>query len=219
MTANMLSAQTLEPDSIKIRVIEFDDSIAFKLNISQIETQLTFLMQGLDILVIQPDTLKMSFPNAAMVRNKVKRHPNEVKAVLASGRGQQGQDSINHVVRPDVQPLVTALNDTTAVVNYKGENVNIRSFLIDVDRDKAEMTFTIKTERGFVNKTDGMVDLILSSVPQIHMGDREEFAGKRLSDENAPQPNGLGEGLRKEDASKRTLLKKISVTIEKANEG
>ena len=99
MAVNLLPAQTLAPDSVLIEVLELDDSLEFKLTSSQVETQLTFLMQGLDICVIQPDTITLSFPSAAMVRNKVKRHPNEVKAVLASRQRQQaGQDSINHVV-------------------------------------------------------------------------------------------------------------------------
>lgn len=219
MAVNLLPAQTLAPDSVvTIDVLELDDSLEFKLTSSLVETQLTFLMQGLDICVIQPDTITLSFPSAAMVRNKVKRHPNEVKAVLASRQRQQaGQDSINHVVRPDVQPLVAALNDTTATYSYQGQKFETRNFKIDVDREKTIMSFSIRVEKSKIQTVEGKVDLQIASIPLINKGDRPEFVGKRLSGENAPHPNGLGEGIRKEDVAKRTFQRKASVVVSKVN--
>lgn len=219
MVACLLPAQTLAPDSVKIEVLELGDSLEFRLTSFQVETQLTFLMQGLDICVIQPDTMMMSFPSAAMVRKKVKRHPNEVKAVLESQRRQRtGQDSINHVVRPDVQPLVAALNDTTASCSYQNQKSATRSFKIDVDREKTLMSFSIRIDKAKIQAFDDRLNLQISSVPLFNKGDRPEFVGKRLSGENTPQPNGLGEGIRKEDVAKRTFQQRVSVAVSKANE-
>lgn len=215
MAACHLSSQNLNPDSVKAEVESVGDNLYFKVTAYQIETQLTFLMQGVTVSVIQPDTLIMSFPSAMMVRNKVKRHPNEVKAVLTSRKRQEiGRDSMNHVVRPDVQPLVAALNDTTAIVVYQGKNKTTRNFNIDVDRDKAIMSFSFGLNKKYFSNNNETINLLISSLP-LSKGERTEFLGKKLSGENAPRPNGLGEGIKKEDVQKRTFQKTISVRISK----
>lgn len=207
--------QAVVTDSIEVVAVEQEDSIAVKVTAYKIETQLTFLMQGLTIRVEQPDTLTLAFPSAPMVRNKVRRHPNEVKAVLVTQRKQRetGIDSINRVVRPDVQPLVAALNDTTAMAIYKGSTAATRDFHIDVDREKAVMTFAIKVPRYCINAVQGLLPLtVLSFPPNDNL---QEFDGKRLSSGQAPRPNGLGEGMRKEDGASRTVSKTFSATITK----
>ena len=213
LTVEILSAQSRIPDSVAIRVTEQHDSIALRLTAFKIETQLTFLMQGLNISILQDDTLTVAFPSAFMVRNKVRHHPNEVKAVLASrGRSKEGNDSIHHVVRPDVQPLVAALNDTTATITYRGKSRATRAFAIVVDRDHALMTFRVQVPKEHIKSPDGSVNLQLLSLPKG--GDRPEFAGRRLSGEKSPVPNGLGEGIRKEDAANRTFRKTVNVKTE-----
>ena len=218
LASDVLSARTSVPDSIEVKALQKGDSITFQLTAYQIEKQLTFLMQGLNITVAQPDTLVMSIPSAAMVRNKVKRHPNEVKAVLEKQRKRQsGQDSINHVVRPDVQPLVAALNDTTATIIYKSKKFSTRKYKIDVDREKAVMTFSFVVHKGYISTTDGFITVYLFSAPSGR-SDRAEFAGRRLSEENSLHPNGLGEGIRKEDVSKRTFKKNLTIKVVEADE-
>ena len=213
-TVCLLRAQTIDPNSVAVEAVARNDSIDIKVTVTQIETQLTFLMQGLHVRIIQPDTLTVSFPSASMVRHKVRRHPNEVKAVLASRlRQQAGQDSLHHIVRPDVQPLVAALNDTTATIAKKTDKASSRNFYIDVDRERAVMTFTVTTDKALLTSLDGVLNLLVSSAPSNHQADRPEFAGRRLSGENAPRPNGLGEGIRQEDMSKRTFQKMVSVKI------
>ena len=205
------------PETVKAEATQNGDSIEFKLTAYEIETQLTFLMQGLEVSVFQPDTLTMSFPSAAMVRNKVKRHPNEVKAVLASPKEQLvGRDTIHHVIRPDVQPLVSALNDTTACITYKGKKNITHGFKIDIDREKAIMSFVIRTGRNMVKIQDDVLHLMLSSIPSYHLGDRAEFDGIRFSREKTPHPKGLGEGIRKEDVDKRTYRNSIFVKIKQS---
>jgi len=214
-----LENQLFVTEPVAVDAVEQNDCLEFRVTVYQIETQLTFLMQGLSIKVIQPDTLLMSFPSAAMVRNKMRRHPNEVKAVLESGqKGQMGQYGVNHVVRPDVQPLVAALNDTIATIVWQNETVATRDFRIDVDREKAVMTFTIMADKRLVLDLNGKISVLIVSTPLSRNGDRPEFDGKRLSGENAPHPNGLGEGLRKEDISKRTYQKTFTIGIKDDDE-
>jgi len=219
LASKFMSAQSSVSDSFDVKVFHKGDSIAFQVSLSQIETQLAFLMQGLNITIVQPDTLTMSFPSAAMVKNKVKRHPNEVKAVLKKQRNKQQSEhySINNVVRPDVQPLVAALNDTTAIIYYQNEKISTREYKIDVNRKTAVMTFYYKLHENLILSIDGLVNVNLFSAP-FYSSDRAEFVGKRLSGKNTPHPNGLGEGIRKEDVSKRTFKKSVIVKIENLNE-
>ena len=212
-----LPATAAVPDSIDVKAWEQQDSVEIQITVYKIETQLTFLMQGLNIIVEQPDTVTLSFPSAPMVRNKVKRHPNEVKAVLAPGTlPASGRDSINHVVRPDVLPLVAALNDTTATILYmvEGSRLEVQSsrFNIDVDRENAVMVFSIKVPACYIDTKVTKLDLCIYSVP---VGENmQEFTGRRLSGENSPRPNGLGEGLRNGEAASRTFRKSLAVAIE-----
>ena len=218
LASNTLSAQSSLPDSIGVKAFQKGDSITLQMTAYQIETQLAFLMQGVNVTIVQPDTLMMSFPSAAMVRKKVKRHPNEVKAVLEKQRKQQsGQDSINHVVRPDVQPLVAALNDTTATIYYQNGRFPTREFMINVDRENAIMDFLLKLNGSLISSTGGLIELYVFSAP-FGNSDKTEFVGKKLSNENSPHPNGLGEGIRKEDVSKRTFKKHVIVKINDAYE-
>ena len=217
-----LPATAAVPESIDVKVTECHDSVEISVTAYRIETQLTFLMQGLNIIIEQPDTLTLSFPSAPMVRSKVKRHPNEVKAVLESQRKRQGagHDSINHVVRPDVLPLVAALNDTTATISYMVDgsmfNVQCSMFNINVDRENAVMEFSIKVPVTMLETTQRWLELCIYSKPAN--GNIQEFSGRRLSGENAPCPNGMGEGIRKEDAASRTFRISLTVRIKNSDE-
>lgn len=218
LATHVLSAQNHVSDTIEVKAIQTGDSISFQLKVFPVETQLTFLMQGLNIRILQPDTLTVSFPSAAMVRSKVRRHPNEVKAVLEKQKKQRiGQDSVNHVVRPDVQPLVAALNDTTANIYCQNNRLSTHNYKIDLDRQNAIITFSFKLHNNCVSSIDGMANLFIFSAP-LGKADRAEFAGRQLSNEKSPHPNGLGEGIRKEDVSKRTFKKNVVVKIVKVYE-
>lgn len=213
LAASVLTVAATVPDSIDVKVREQHDSLEIQITAYKIETQLTFLMQGLNIRVEQLDSVTLIFPSAPMVRNKVKRHPNEVKAVLESQRKRQeaGHDSINHVVRPDILPLVAALNDTTATLSYHGMTDTTHGFKIDVDRENAVMVFSIKVPTCYIDTKETKLDLCLYSIPVDE--NRQEFTGRRLSDENSPRPNGLGEGFRKGDAASRSFYKVLTVII------
>ena len=216
ITTSVMSAQISVSDSIDVKANCYNDSLEIQLATYKIETQLTFLMQGLNIQVIQPDTVTMTFPSAPMVRTKVKRHPNEVKASLVSpgSKPQIGLDSINRVIRPDVQPLVKALNDTTAQINFLDSVYATSEFHIDVDRENAVMQFSIKVPINYISQSDGLVFLCIYSCPMSGM-DRFEYEGERLSGETAPQPQGLGEGFRKDKMLGKIFCQNVSVEIVK----
>lgn len=208
-----VSAHVSLADSIDVNVCQIDDSMSISLVVYDMETQLTFLMQGLDVYVVQEDTLLFSFPSASMVRGKVKRHPNEVKAVLLTqGREQTGKDSVNNVVRPDVFPLVSALNDTTATIYYGKEQVQTHIFSIEVDRETAVMKFDFCVSNKHICTSSKMIEIELRSLPSSK-GDSKEFNGKTLSAESTTRPDGLGAGIRKDDVFRRTIKKRLSVPV------
>lgn len=210
MSTISVFAHEVNTDDVDVIVLEDEDSISIKLTALKIETQLAFLMQGLNISVLQEDTLTLSFPSALVVRDRVKRHPNEVKAELSSTKGRRiGNDSINQVIRPDVQPLVAALNDTTANLKHQNTNIDIRTFKIDVDVEKELMTFSIHFSKKYILDNSDELCLSISSIPNDN--NRKEFYGRRLSSEKQKNPNGLGEGIRKEDIEKRSFHKDVIV--------
>ena len=204
----------IESDNVYADAQRDGETLLLSISVRQIETQLTFLMQGLNISIAQQDTVTISFPSAAMVRHKVKHHPNEVKAVLVTDReAQSGHNDGNHVVRPDVQPLVAALCDTTATITCGNTTTQTKNYSISVNREKAIMKFTISLNMNQNAIIGNKLHLALSSNP-IVKGDMTEFDGKRLSSENAPNPDGLGEGIRKKDFEERTFHKDIYVNIQ-----
>ena len=213
LVAGILPAAADVPDSIDVKATEHHDSVEIQITLYEIETQLTFLMQGLNIIVEQPDTVTLSFPSAPMVKSKVKRHTNEVKAVLAPGTlPASGRDSINHVVRPDVLPLVAALNDTAATISTHDTAETTHGFKIDVDRENAVMVFSIKVPACYIDTQVTKLDLCIYSIPAGE--NMQEFTGRRLSGEDSPHPNGLGEGLRNGEAARRTFRKSLAGALE-----
>lgn len=210
----IMSAKDMASDSIEAKVMMHADSLELQVTAYQVNNQLIFLMQGLNIDIIQPDTVNISFPSAMMVRHRVRRHPNEVKAELACCRNvhEAGHDSVNKVVRPDVLPLVSALNDTIATLAHGGHKYVTRDFNIEVNREDAVMTFSIKINRDWLASSDGPVELYISSLPMN--GCKAEFSGHRLSNERSPSPNGLGEGLNEENAASRTIKRRLHVKID-----
>lgn len=213
LAVGILPVSAAVPDSIDVKAMEQRGSVEIRITAYKIETQLTFLMQGLNILIEQPDTVTLRFPSAPMVKNRVKRHPNEVKAVLASQRKRldEGHDSINHVVRPDVLPLVAALNDTVATISHHGTTEATHGFKIAVDRENAIMVFSIKVPACYVDTKESRLGLRICSIPAGE--NRREFTGKRLSDEASPRPKGLGEGFVRGETASRTFRMSLSITI------
>ncbi len=217
-------------NDIDVSATQLGDSIYINIISRTIETQLTFLMQGLTLRLHQPDSLTFTFPDAAMVRDKVRRHPNEVKATLAEQHPQSGgRDNKHNVVRPDVQPLVAAINQAKATVTTRmpgrAPGVSEGRFSIGVERQEALMTFTAVLPVRSVScansaaitassNADGTAKtLTVSLLSQPKSGNIHEYEGRRLSGTAAPVPRGMGEGLREGDAASRVISKTITLTV------
>ncbi len=194
-------------DGISCRAVHQGNTIEFSVRTEDIETQLAFLMQGLTIRVNLDDTLTMRFPSAQMVRRKIHRHPNEVKAQFSS------TDSIGKIIRPDVMPLVSAINDTLATVILNDTLFHTSDYKVDLERESHTMTFYLRIDESLISLPDS-VALDISSIPHWH-GEKPEFQGKRLSHENRLGPDGMGEGLTEKNRNKRSIHKQMTILLKR----
>ncbi len=176
------------------------DNITWTVTTTNPKHQLSFLMQGLTITAGSgSQNLTFRFPDARMVRDKVKRHPNEVKPTFTA-------DSVGQETRPDLLPLITALNDTTATIDGKPT----RQFNIALDRETTKLTFTATTAKGdFAGETA----VSITSAPPQQMG--REFTGNNLSNQphQHQNPGGLGEAPQSPNDSSRNIEHKTTVII------
>lgn len=159
------------------------DTIECKVSTGNPKHHLSLLMQGLHISIAgKNDTVLIMFPDARLVRDKVKRHPNEVKPVF-------NKDSIGREVRPDLHPLLSALKDTTVYIRCLSE-YHIRNYDIFIDKVKELLTFVVKFQ-CIELKDEDVVDVIVKSRPEVQS--RNEFVGRHLSKDAKRNPQGLGE--------------------------
>ena len=181
---NNANATPQDTDGLCMQVNRLGEYMQCSLTTTNPRHQLSFLMQGMRLtLSDQGDTVEVCFPDAMMVRDKMKRHPNEVKPTF---RG----DSIGEEVRPDLQPLIAALVDTVVVIRQTdGSVISSHDFDIRLDKKVRELHFIVQVP--WTGRNLDAVDVSISSAP-VNVGKRE-FTGSRLSGEGRHNPNGLGE--------------------------
>lgn len=171
-------------EDAQIRVVAHHDSLNIRLITSDPSFQLSALMQGLhfnlhDSALCQ--VVEIVLPNAKMVRNKIKHHPNEVKAM----HKQAGEE-----VRPDLLPLISALNDTCCIAtSCEGHPISC-SHIISLNKTNGEMTFSLCI---LPPNNISLQDSVMVEVQSSPIEMRPEFEGRRLSQENRMPPGGMGQ--------------------------
>ncbi|MBO4907535.1 MAG: hypothetical protein J5486_11000 [Bacteroidaceae bacterium] len=196
-------SSTLEQalDEAKLETKYGNDTLTLSLATYDLPLQMTLLMQGLRITM---DSTSIEFPAAYWVRDKIQRHPNEVKPSF------NGTENRGTMVRPDIVPLLSALNDTTAsIVRPNGDTELSHDYKIDVDRETGLMTFRIRYRHTFAQKR--LLVTIYSSPEGLPMGN--EFIGQQRSEEARKHPLGLGEGLQQADIGRRTIRKHFNLHL------
>lgn len=200
---NAQQTKTLS-DSLALSSEIIQDSLRLDIKTDNPKFQMSFLMQGLTITMYdsrKQDSMKIVFPNARMVKHKVQRHPNEVKA-MTNGSGSEK--------RPDLQPLISALNDTTIIVSYCKDHILLQPTNIMLDREKETLEFSVCIPNLMNLRKDDIVCVIVET-SQFEQFKKPEFDGKRLSKENKMPPGGLGQISNMHNDSNRNF--KISKTI------
>ena len=190
---------------ISVTIIQSNDSLKFIATTKEPKHHLSLLMQGLQVhLVCGKDSVYIKFPDAAMVRHKVKRHPNEIKPTFS-------RDSIGKEVRPDITPLTHALSDTLAYVNTCGNDIYTSDYTISLNKKENSLTFELcMTDMVFSGDT---VLVNLLSLPQREI--KREFTGRKLSKENKANPHGLGEAPVPGRENSRTIDIKMTKKLER----
>lgn len=173
-------------DSVRVIVNVDKDSVNIAVACLHPKYQMSFLMQGFQMTLIDSltnDSIVIKYPNAMMVRNKIKRHPNEVKATIKRDGSER---------RPDLQPLISALNDTISTVQYNNDSIIASHHKIILNRESETLEFSINIPHHFRLCNQKTITLIVECT-QSGLFDSPEFIGKRLSKENKMPPGGLGQ--------------------------
>lgn len=199
------NVHAIDTDSLEIKVNaeQQNDGLHCSIITNNPKHQLSLLMQGLQLYIIgNSDTIHARFPDAMMVRHKVKRHPNEVKPMFR--KNNEGEE-----VRPDLQPLIKALADTVAYIDVSGETIQTRDFGITLNKRSKSMCFDICIPD--TSLADETVKINVVCKPQKY--DNKEFRGKRLSKEKRRNPAGLGEAPSSQNDKNRMIDYTVSKVI------
>lgn len=164
-----------------------DDGIQLTLETSDPIALRTLLMQGFQLYLygIKTDTTIVTFPSAKDVGDKIAHHPGEVKATL------QGEKE----KRPDMRPLVAALNKADAMVSKNGLHpVSLQEgYEVSINPSNGMLSYSVIVPDSYI--IDGSNVVTLLSQPDADMVETGEFSGQyaNRSTEYRPQPFGVGE--------------------------
>jgi len=201
------NANETDPNQPKISAKLKGDSIVWHVSTLNPHHQLSFLMQGLTLSIGQNESaVSVRFPDAGQVRNQVKRHPNEVKPTFSG-------DSIGQETRPDLQPLITALCDTVAVVTKAtGGSETTRDFNIVIDRENTSLSFSVALPASLF--AENAMTARVTSAPPRSFG--REFSGQHRSTESKAQqnPGGLGEAPKQPNDAERNIDYSCTVLLQ-----
>lgn len=157
-------------------VLETSDPVALR----------TLLMQGFQLRLygVKTDTVVVSFPSAKDVSDKITHHPGEVKATIQGEREK----------RPDMRPLVAALNKADVLVSRNGSNAKTLKGGHEVSINPANgmLTYSVMLPDDFV--IEGGNTITLLSQPDTSMIENGEFVSRRntnRSKDDRPQPFGV----------------------------
>lgn len=180
-------------DSICIDVVKHTDSLTINIITKDPKMQLSFLMQGMTITLCDTLLLPIIYihiPDASVVKDKIKRHPNEVKAMLTSEE---------HEIRPDLSPLIAELNTVECKASDSMDHFIECKNNISLDKENGILFYNITVKSEFYLDT---LYLDLQSEPIHH---DNEFTGTRISRENMMPSNGMGQVPQNNEIPKRMV--------------
>lgn len=173
-------------DDINIDVYTYQDSLCLTIITKEPQKQMSFLMQGLCILIrnckTSCDSIKIICPNAKDVRDKIKHHPNEVKATLLGNKQE---------IRPDLTPLVSALNNVQSKMYLNEDSIISCYQKIIIDKEEGLLSYILKFQNDMQLTSNDTLMISLTSTPNV-AHQISEYNGKRLSKESKLPPSGLG---------------------------
>ena len=197
-------------DSIDVAASLYLDSLRISINTPTPRLQMSFLMQGICIDIVdstQNCIVSLIVPNADIVRNQLKHHPNEVKAMHQKGGGE---------VRPDLLPLLSALNNVPAQMVVENCVVGQYEHHIELNKEQGNICFSIFLPMGAIDMpTDSLLINITSSPKTSYR--TTEFDGMSRSKENRRPPSGLGNAPTLQEIKDRCVRIQKKSSCEKGN--
>lgn len=143
------------------------ESIILSVETADPVTLRAFLMQGLSLKIPVheiSDTMRIAFPSAQDVSERVMRHPSEVKATLKNDKEK----------RPDIRPLVAALSDTTVCVEVGNQKCFTRYYKIELEASSGTIRYEVSLPTTLLPTAD--IEVLLISQPDYEMIKRGEVS-------------------------------------------
>lgn len=172
---------------ITLNRVNINDGIQLTLETSDPVALRTLLMQGfqLHLYGIKTDTTVVAFPSAKDVSDKIVHHPGEVKATIQGEREK----------RPDMRPLVAALNKADVTVSKNGSHpISLQEeHEVSISPSNGMLSYSVIVPDSYI--IDGCNVVTLLSQPDADMLETGEFPGQyaNRSTEHRPQPFGVSE--------------------------
>jgi len=154
----------------------------------------TFIMQGFSLDLSGQYAYTIKVPSAKDVESKISHHPGEVKATM------QGDSE----KRPDIRPLLTALNQVDAPIYAKSGKVGkAKRFQVYLDTETGRMTYKITLSNTY--SMDLPVNVTLKSTP---IEGEQEFGNQfpNRNEAGRQQPFGVGQPMQPNDGQREMTI-------------
>ncbi len=155
----------------------------------------TLVMQGFYLTFSGEHEYMVKVPSAKDVENLISHHPSEVKATL------QG----NQEKRPDIRPVLEALNKTDVFIYLKGKKAGkVKKFNVNIDPANGTLTYSIMLPNIYTMDLPLSVNLL--SRREVENDEFHEGQQLNRNTSERPQPFGVGQPARPNDNQKELSI-------------
>lgn len=177
--------------------LNVNDNANFSFTVSTSEPVIlrTFIMQGFELAFSGEYEYVIRVPSAKDVENFVSRHPGEVRATI--------QD--NQEKRPDIRPVITALNKTDVFIYHNGEKAGkVKNFTVSIDPQTGVLRYSIMLPNIYSMDLPISVDILSKRKISDDEFDSDQFNVENSSDR--PQPFGVGQPSQPDDKQRELSI-------------
>lgn len=144
----------------------------------------TLIMQGYTLELRGNYAYQIKIPSAKDVEDKLKHHPGEVKATMQPGSADEK--------RPDIRPVLLALNQTKAYIHYgDGQTNAVKSFKTSLIQESGTLVYEITLPKTFSMQPP--VEITLISEPGTNVDEFQNGNFSHRNESERPQPFGVGQ--------------------------
>lgn len=201
---NLGMKHMIDNDDMFVEAERMGDVVELEISSVTPQKQLSLLMQGLTMEISSGSSaITVIMPSAYSVKDKIPRHPNEVKPVF---RGNNGTDE----VRPDIQPIISALSEEQMRINVGSDILMSDDFTVNLIKDEGKLSYSVRLDGRYF--PENVIDLCIKSSPSSSFVE-SEFQGQKLSHETGRNPGGLGSAPERPDDPSRVIEYNIRLNI------